>query len=345
MRDILNYTLCELQDFLEKEGFSRFLAKQIFSWIYQKRAEEFDLMSNISKSTRQYLKKNFCFSKLKLLKKVKSDDATTKFLFKLQDNSVIETVLIPEKIRNTLCVSTQVGCKFKCIFCLSGKDGFKRNLTLSEIVNQYLAICDSILPRKITNIVFMGIGEPLDNFTNTIKAIEMLINPEVLNFAKKRISISTCGLIPAIKKLARLNLGVNLAISLHSANNAIRSRLMPINKKYPLSDLMRTIRQFVKLTKYPVTFEYVLVKDINTKKEDAEKLAKLLKSLKAKVNLIPYNGQSLKFGPLSQGVMNDFQCELKQKGIFFTLRKSKGEDIKAACGQLRASFNCSHGRN
>ena len=335
MKDIKNYCLEELKDFLEKKNCPGFCAQQIFSWLYKKRVKDFNSMTNLSKEVRGFLKENFYLSQLTLLKKEKSYDATEKFLFKLKDGLTIETVLIPQGLRNTLCVSTQVGCKFRCTFCASGKEGFKRNLTPSEIIDQYLNVSGLASANKVSNIVFMGIGEPLDNFENTIKSINILTDSAGINLPKRRISISTCGLVPGIEKLAQLNLGIKLSISLHSADDKVRSKLMRVNKQYPLKELIPAVRRFSRAVKYPVTFEYVLIGDINTKKSDAEKLANLMKTIKGKVNLMPYNGISHKFKPPAQQVIESFKEELKKRGVLFTSRKSRGRDISAACGQLK----------
>ena len=338
MDNIFDYTIVELQDSLKSKSFPHFLAKQVFGWVYKKRIGDFDLMTNISKEVRKYLKDNFSFLQLKLAKKDTSCDGTEKFLFELEDSSIIETVFIPEGKRNTLCVSTQVGCKFKCKFCVSGQSGFRRNLSAAEIINQYLAVSDLVAPAKITNIVFMGIGEPLDNLDNTIRAISILTAKAGINFSKKKICISSCGLVPEIKKLAELDLDVKLSISLHSADDDIRSMLMPVNKKYPLRDLMAALKLFYQAKKQAITFEYVLLGNINTKREDALKLVKLLHGIKAKVNLIPYNGANPEFKPPLTEEIDNFRDELKRRGILTTLRKSRGQDIKAACGQLKAAF-------
>jgi len=339
MESIYNYTLEELKDFLKVETYPLYLANQIFDWIYKKRIQDFDSMSNLSKRVKEFLKENFSIHKLGLIKKEKSSDRTEKFLFKLRDNLAIEAVLIPEKARNTLCVSTQVGCKFKCLFCASGEKGFKRNLTSSEIIGQYLAVSDLKVSCKITNIVFMGVGEPLDNFENTVKSINILMNSAGINFAKRRISISTCGLYPEIKKLAKLKLGIKLSVSLQSADNSIRNKLMPINKEYPIEELIPAIREFNKASKDPVTFGYVLIQGINDSRDDAKKLAKLLNRVNGKANLIPYSGASSKFKAPTQEEVDAFSQELRRRGVFFTLRKSRGQDINAACGQLRARYN------
>ncbi|MBU1524482.1 MAG: 23S rRNA (adenine(2503)-C(2))-methyltransferase RlmN [Candidatus Omnitrophica bacterium] len=344
MKDIKNYTLEELRKLLEKGGCLRFSAQQIFNWIYKRRIEDFNLMTDISKQTRQFLKDNFYFSRLKLLKREISKDKTEKFLFGLEDNSCIESVLISQVSRLTLCISTQVGCKFGCKFCLSGKDGFRRNLKVCEITNQYLTVADLIAPRKITNIVFMGIGEPLDNFANTVCAVKIFTHPQGVYFGKRKICLSTCGLVPQIKKLADLNLGVKLSISLHSPDEAARSKIMPINKKYPLSELIKAVKDFNKKEKRHITFEYVLVRGLNTSKVDAQKLSKLLRGVNYKINLISFNytcarkGACFEFKVPTEAEINSFKNELKKKGVFFTLRKSKGADINAACGQLRALF-------
>jgi 23S rRNA (adenine2503-C2)-methyltransferase len=337
MKDIKKYTLEELREFLSKNNFPKFYADQIFNWVYKKRKENFDLMTDLSKKAREFLKENFYFSQLKMIKEEKSSDGVRKFLFELEDKCKIETVLIPEGKRLTLCLSTQVGCKFACKFCLSGKYGFKRDLKISEILNQYLFISDLIFPQKVTNLVFMGIGEPLDNFLNTIKAIKILTHPKGLYFGRRRICISTCGLIPQIKKLKDLNLGVKLSISLHSADEKTRSKIMPINKKYPLKELIKTVKEFSLKQRCPITFEYILIKGLNTGKKEAFKLAKLLKGINCKINLIPLNPCS-SFSFPTQKEINLFKEELKRYGLFFTLRKSRGKDINAGCGQLRAQF-------
>ena len=338
MGSIYNYTQEELKEKFAARSFPAYTAGQVFSWIYDKKAKDFEAMSNLSKEMREFLEGNFDTARLVLLKTELSSDKTQKFLFKLKDQATIESVLIPEKTRNTICISTQVGCKFRCSFCLSGKSGFRRNLEVSEIINQYLSILDLIRPKLITNIVFMGIGEPLDNFTNTVKAINILGDKKGANFSKSRITISTCGLVPQIKQLAELNLGVKLSISLHSADDEVRSKLMPINKKYPLKSLISAVKTFAKVSKYPITFEYTLIEGINSGRRDAQKLVRLLSGANAKVNLIPYNLAFSKFTSPSGDTLNNFTAELKKKGVFFTLRKPRGQDIQAACGQLRAEF-------
>ena len=338
MESIYNFTEKDLKDKFISNGFPSYIGRQVFEWIYKKRVLDFSLMSNLSKQIREFLANNFSITKLKLIKREKSIDKTEKFLFKLEDGLAIESVLIPEKTRSTLCISTQVGCKYKCLFCVSGQDGFTRNLTAFEIIGQYFAVANLKAPFKVTNIVFMGIGEPLDNFDNTIKSIKILMNSSGINFSKRRISISTCGLIPEIKELAKLKLGIKLSVSLHSADNDIRDKLMPINKKYPLEELILATREFSKVSKDLITFECVLIQDINTSVDDARKLAKLLNRVNGKANLIPYNGSSSEIKAPTQEQLDSFTQELKRRSAFFTLRKSRGQDINAACGQLKAKY-------
>ena len=337
MQDIKNYSLEELKNFLEKKGLPKFYATQIFSWIYKKRVENFEAMTDLSKEARRLLKGIFYFSSLKLSERLISRDGTEKFLFNLEDGNNIETVLIPEGKRNTLCLSTQIGCRFRCKLCVSGIDGLKRNLNVSEITNQYLMVGDLIGLKKITNIVFMGIGEPLDNFDNLIKSIKIMLSPLGLYFGKRRLCISTCGLIPQMRKLLKFHLGVKLSISLHTANSDKRSRIMPVNKKYPLNEVVKLVKELSKSDKFPVTFEYVMIKDFNSGQKDALELVKLIKEIRCKLNIIPYNSSKyFSWQPPSKDDINIFQNILKKYNISFTSRKSRGSDISAACGQLRA---------
>jgi len=334
MESIYNLTLDDLENSLISEGFPKYIAKQVFNWLYKKGVSDFLAINNISKDAREFLKRSFYFSGLDLIKKEKSSDGVLKFLFGLPDKNSIETVLIPDEKRNTLCVSTQVGCKFGCSFCASGENGFKRNLETSEIINQYLAFTK---PNVISNIVFMGIGEPLDNFTNTIRAIKILMEPLGINFGKGKVCLSTCGLVSGIDKLSELNLDIKLSVSLHASDDTTRDNLVPINKKYPLKALKSSLEGFARVSKYPVTIEYVLIEGINAKKNDALGLAKFLGGFNSKLNLIPYNGSAKDYKAPSINTLREFKKTLDKKGIFFTLRKSRGQDIKAACGQLRAS--------
>jgi len=333
--DIKNYTLEELKSYFKSKNIASYTAAQIFSWIYSKRVENFNLMTDISKKVKDLLLENFYFSKLKIAKREISLDKTEKFLFELSDNAAIESVLIPEPYRSTLCLSSQVGCKYSCQFCTSGSRGLKRNLTAGEIVNQYLTISD-LTAHKITNMVFMGIGEPLDNFEMTVKAIKIFSEHRGLDFSRRRITVSTCGIIPQIEELSRLKLGVKLSVSLHSANSDMRTKIMPVNRKYPLAELIKTLKSFSKNEKYPVTFEYALFGSLNTSKLEAQKLIQLLKGIDCKINLIPYNAAQGIFKEPGSSEIKDFCNELKKAGLFYTLRKPRGADIHASCGQLYA---------
>ena len=339
MIDVKALTRQDLEGLLLEKGFSKFSSTQIFTWVYRKRIEDFSRMTDLSKRLREYLNKNFYFSRLELKKRKVSSDGTEKFLFKLKDGSLIETVLIPEEERNTLCISTQVGCKYKCKFCVSGLDGFKRNLEVSEIINQFLEVKDLIAPKKITNIVFMGIGEPLDNFENLIKAIKIFMDNKGIYLGKRKICISTVGITSQIKELIELSLGVKLSLSLHSAISEKRTKIIPVNKKYPLPEVLTALGEFVKKEKFPVTFEYILIRGFNSSKEDAQELANLSKKIKCKINLIPYNpSPHFNWQPPLEQEVEDFKKILKKKRVFFTLRRPRGKDIEAGCGQLRARF-------
>ncbi|MCF7877195.1 MAG: 23S rRNA (adenine(2503)-C(2))-methyltransferase RlmN [Candidatus Omnitrophica bacterium] len=333
MECIYNLSLKELQEKLILKGFSRYSAKQIFAWVYKEKTQHFSLMTNIAKGKREELAKMFSFLNFKILKREKSKDGTQKYLFQLADQETIETVMIPEKQRNTLCVSTQVGCSFNCKFCASKIGGLIRNLSPAEIVNQYLQLSSQ---DKITNIVFMGIGEPLDNFKNVVKAIKILTEPAGINFTNKRISISTCGLSDKIKELVELNLGIKLSLSLHAAVDEKRTELMPVNKKHTLADLIDAVKYYSFKQKHPVTFEYILLDNFNTTSEDARKLAKLVKTTGAKLNLIPYNQTEEKLKTPQLEKVEAFKKKLKEEKVIFTLRKQRGFDINAACGQLRS---------
>jgi len=337
MNSIFELSLSELSNILKNKGKKGFVAKQLFDWVYKKKVVDPEKMNNLSKDIRQFLKEELSFFLPEVVKKEISKDKTEKFLFKLEDGALIETVIIPDKERVTICLSTQVGCKFRCKFCDSGKNGFVRNLSVAEIISQYL--CAALADYDITNIVFMGIGEPLDNFANLIKAIEIFSQKEGLALGKRRISISTCGLIPMIRKLTKMKLGVKLSISLHAANDLKRDQLMPVNKKFPLKELKSCLVKFSDSNSYPVSFEYILMPGFNTDPGDARELGRFVKGLKAKVNLISYNSKDREISLQDELELRAFEKELKRNKVIFTTRKSRGQDINAACGQLKASFN------
>lgn len=335
--DIKNFSVEELGKYIISIGEKPYRAKQVISWLYQKNVSSFEQMTDLSFELRKKLEQGFFIGRLNLKERKTSQiDRTQKFLFQLEDGNLIETVLIPGINRLTGCLSTQVGCRFRCRFCASGEGGFIRNLKSAEMVNQLQFLSENIQPQKITNVVFMGMGEPLDNYTNLIKAMRIINHPHALNIGARKITISTCGLPQAIKKLAREKIQVELSVSLHAAIDELRSKLMPVNKLFPLEKLIPACRQYTKDTNRIITFEYVLIKDMNDRQGNVKELIKLLDGLRCKINLITFNpfGET-KFYSTAIEKAVAFQKKLKASGIMTTLRQSKGEDIKAACGQLR----------
>jgi len=334
MQAILDLTLKDLESYLKDNGFPVFAAGQIFSWIYQKGVYDFAQMTDLSKDLRNFLKLNFHILNLTLLKILVSNDRTQKFLFGLYDRQGIESVLIPTSGRLTACISTQAGCRFACRFCASGAQGWQRDLTSAEIIQQVIFLKDKA-GRRINNLVFMGIGEPLDNYHNVLKAVRILNSSYSLNIGIRRMTISTCGLIPGIERLAEEKLQIELSISLHAGDNQTRSHLMPINKRYPLEELISCCRSYFKKTKRQITFEYILLKGINTDLNQARKLIKLLTGLEVKVNLIPASRFKDEFSSPLKLEMLLFKDVLFKAGIPVTIRQPRGTDIQAACGQLR----------
>ena len=339
MQDLKSLTQEELKTFLMRQGQNSFHAQQIFSWIYKKGIHDFEKMSDLSSGLRRQLKENFSLATLELIKTIKSQDGTAKFLFALKDGNFIEGVIIPAEKRITACISTQAGCKFHCRFCASGLLGFKRNLTCAEIIDEILYLKDNSKDRKLTHLVFMGIGEPLDNYAQVIKAIRIINSPYALNIGARRITISTCGITPGIKKLADEHLQVELSLSLHAADDKTRDFLMPINKKYPLKELISAASEYIRKTNRQITFEYILIKGINSHLQDAKELSIILRNLNCKVNLIPCNPiKELKVEPPGKLETLFFRDKLAKSGINVTLRRPRGEDIQAACGQLRLRY-------
>jgi len=336
MEDIKNFTLKELELVLKEWGRPVFHARQISSWLYQKSAQDFEGMSDLPADLRKQLRENFYLSALKLARRQKSRDLTEKFLFALRDGDLIEAVSIPAEGRVTGCISTQVGCKFACRFCASGVAGFKRNLTCAEMLDEVLYLKNSSLTKKLTHLVFMGTGEPLDNYDNVMKAIRIINSKEGLNIGARRITISTCGIVSGIKRMSEEGLQIELSVSLHSPEDKIRSQLMPVNKKYPLKDLISACRQYVAKTNRQITLEYILIQGLNADLESAKKLCALLKNLNCKINLIPANTvKELGIEPPNKLDILYFQDYLSKHGIKSLLRKTRGQDIDAACGQLR----------
>ena len=335
--DLRNLSLAEEEDLAEGLGLQRYRGRQIFNWVYGKASESIDKMSDLSKEARSLLSQKAYISQLEEVKRQHSSDGTEKYLFALEDGHRIESVLIPEDGRLTLCISTQAGCGMGCSFCLTGKGGLVRNLNSSEIINQVLKVQDGLPDgARLTNIVIMGMGEPLINYNNTIKAIEILTHPLGPAIGARRITLSTSGLIPQIKKLGQSGLNINLAISLNASTDEQRNLIMPVNKKYPIVRLLDACREYPLKRNRMLSFEYVLLDGINNSPEDAKRVAKLLKGIRCKINLIPFNefpGSSYK-RPSEASVLQ-FQEILTEHHYSVFIRKSRGADILAACGQLR----------
>ncbi|MBC2856756.1 MAG: 23S rRNA (adenine(2503)-C(2))-methyltransferase RlmN [Cetobacterium sp.] len=338
--NLLNLNEKELQEYIVSLGMKKFYGKQIFTWLHQKIVRDLNEMTNISLKDRETLIENAYIPFLNLLKhQVSKRDKTEKFLFKLDDGNTIETVILKHKERITICMSSQVGCAVKCDFCATGMGGFVRNLTVSEIVNQFYTIERRLLNQgqQINNIVFMGMGEPLLNLDNVLKAIDILSSENGVNVSKRRITISTSGIVPGIERLLEEKIPVELAISLHTAINEKRDQIMPINKKYPLDDLFTILQEYQKQTKRRISFEYILINDFNTSENDAAALADFMHSFDHILNLIPCNPVEGKgFERPSQKKTDKFYNYLKDfRKVNVTIRGEKGTDIDGACGQLR----------
>lgn len=340
MRSIYDLTLHDLQEFLENNGSKAFHGKQIFKWLYEKRVDSFSKMSDISKNLIEILSNNFTIEYPEIVTCQISKDGTRKYLFKLIDGALIESVLMVFDYGFSACVSSQVGCNMGCSFCASGLLKKQRDLETHEIVLQALMIQKDLDldNNRLGNIVVMGTGEPFDNYDNVMKAMSILNNPFGLQIGARHISISTCGVVPMIDRFAKENLQYNLAISLHASNDELRSKLMPINKAYPLNELMESLKNYSKLNNRRLTFEYLLLKNVNDSKKNADELKDLLKGMNAYINLIPYNKVKEKdFETSDEENALRFYDLLKKNGVAVTLRQKKGDDIDAACGQLRAN--------
>ena len=335
MKNIKEYNLDELKDEIEALGEKKYRAEQIFKWIYVDKVKEFDEMTNLSLDLREKLKQNYTMCNFKILKKQESIDGTKKYLFDVLDGNAIETVLMQYHHGKTICVSSQIGCKMGCKFCASTGIKFMRNLTSGEIVEQVLAV-EQDIGDKISNIVFMGIGEPFDNYDNVMKAIKILNNQKGLNIGARHISISTSGIVPMIYKFADEEGQCTLSISLHATNDEKRSKMMPINNRYNIKELMEACKYYINKTNKRISFEYALAKDNNDNLEDAKELVKLLKGMLCHVNLIPINKiENGSFTKSSNENIIKFRDYLNENGIVATIRRELGSDIDAACGQLR----------
>ena len=335
MKNIKDYDLEDLkQEFIEL-GEKAFRAEQIFKWLYVDKVKSFDEMTNLSLELREKLKENYNICNFKRLKKLESSDGTKKYLFDILDGNAIESVLMQYHYGKSICVSSQVGCKMGCKFCASTGIPFIRNLSSGEIVEQILAV-EQDIGEKISNVVFMGIGEPLDNYNNVIKAIRILNNQKVLNIGARHISVSTSGIVPRIYDLAKENIQCTLSVSLHASNDETRSSMMPINNRYNIEELMKACKDYIKITNKRISFEYALARDNNDNLDDAKMLVKLLKGMLCHVNLIPINKiENGKFTKSSNENIIKFRDYLNDHGIVATIRRELGSDIDAACGQLR----------
>jgi 23S rRNA (adenine2503-C2)-methyltransferase len=340
--DIKSLSREELTSRLGELGEPAYRADQVLQWLYEKQADSVEMMSNLSAALRQKLTSSFELNAVHALKTRSASDTTEKFLFQLRDHSLIETVLIPatpgltsSSDRHTVCVSTQVGCAYACKFCASGLDGVKRNLTAAEIVDQVLQV-QKLNGEKVNNIVVMGMGEPLANYDNLLRALKIINAPWGLGIGARKITVSTVGLVPRIRQLADEPMQIRLAVSLHGATDDVREKIMPVNKKHPLKDLLAACDYYVNTKKRMMTFEYILIDSVNDSLEQAHKLGAIARRLRAKVNLIPYNPvEGLPWKRPERDRCKMFQHTLQSHGVTSTLRMEKGTDINAACGQLR----------
>ena len=337
-KNIRELKLEELIDFLKNQNIPSYRAKQVHEWLWKKRAINFNEMTSLSLSLRELLEQNFCLNAVKIHKAERSSDGTIKYSLKLYDNRLVEGVLIPSKKRLTACISSQVGCSLSCTFCATGTLKLERNLNYAEIYDQIFILNEEALlnfGKPLSNIVYMGMGEPLLNYENLLKSIELVSSKNGLSMSPKRITVSTAGIAKMIKKLADDEVRFNLAISLHSSDDKKREEIMPINKSINLEELKESIKYFFEKTGTRITYEYILFKDINDSLDDAHELVKFCKSTPCKVNLIEYNSvDNIPFQKASNNKTEKFINFLNEKNVIVNLRRSKGKDINAACGQL-----------
>ncbi len=333
--DLKQYTLTELEEWIVARGEKPYRARQIMRWMYAAGAPSFESMTDLPQALRERLAAEAYLSRLTVKTVSRSVDGTDKFLFVMEDGNCIETVLIPEKRHHTICVSTQLGCAMGCAFCLSGMKGLLRNLSVAEIVNQVLHIRQECLPAgAVINLVFMGMGEPLANYDNLLKALRLLTDPAGFNLSHRRITVSTAGLLPQLERLSRA-LPVNLAISLNAADDTLRTRLMPVNRSYPLAELIAAAARLPLPARKLITFEYILMKGVNDSEDDARHLAALLRRIPCKINLIPFNEhEGAPFKTPDASAIEQFRDCLTARHFTVMLRQSKGKDVSAACGQL-----------
>ncbi|BDV42331.1 dual-specificity RNA methyltransferase RlmN [Geotalea uraniireducens] len=334
--DVKGLSFEELEELLRGKGKERYRARQLFKWLYQKDAATFAEMTDLAKDLRRELEETAFISQLTPLAVEMSRDGTRKYLFQLDDGNAVESVLIPEEDRNTLCISSQVGCAMACAFCLTGTFNLTRNLTAAEIVNQVCAVKREV---PVRNIVFMGMGEPLGNLDNVIRALKILTHDDGLQFSSRRVTVSTSGLVPEMERLGR-EVTVNLAVSLNATTDAVRNQLMPVNRLYPLADLLAACRRFPLPSRRKITIEYVLIRGLNDTLEDAKRLVKLLSGIPNKINLIPFNEhEGCDYRAPEQASIDQFHSYLLAKHFTVITRSSRGGDISAACGQLKGKLD------
>ncbi|MFI2811601.1 MULTISPECIES: 23S rRNA (adenine(2503)-C(2))-methyltransferase RlmN [Microbulbifer] len=346
--NLLGLSVEKLTAFFESLGEKRFRAVQVLKWIHQSGVDDFSQMTNVSKALREKLAEVAEIRAPEVLGQWDSSDGTRKWLIKVDGGSAIETVYIPDGERGTLCVSSQVGCSLDCSFCATGKQGFNRDLTAAEIIAQVWIACKSFGqleprgPRKVTNVVMMGMGEPLLNFDNVVDAMNLMMEDNAYGISKRRVTLSTSGVVPALDKLADVT-DVSLAISLHAPNDELRNELVPINRKYPIAMLLDSAKRYIERmpdTHRKMTIEYTLMREVNDRPEHAEQLAELLRDVPVKINLIPFNPFELSdYQRVSNNALRRFQQILLDKGFTVTVRTTRGDDIAAACGQLAGTVN------
>ena len=337
MENIYNYTLEKLEDYFTKNNEKKFKATQVFEWIYKKRIKSFDEMSNVKKDTIEKLKKDFYFGNIKIISKKEGIDVV-KFLFNLEDDNKVEAVLMKHDYGNSLCVSTQVGCNMGCSFCESGRLKKVRNLNTGEMVEQILKI-EEELNLRISHVVLMGIGEPFDNYENVISFIKIINSGKGIDIGARHITVSTSGIVPKIEEFIKDGNQVNLAVSLHAPNDEIRNKIMKINRVYNIEQLISVLKKYIEKTNRRVTFEYIMLEDVNDSVECAKELANLLRGMNCYVNLIPYNETShIEYKKSKKENIMKFYDILKKNKINVTIRKEFGGKVDAACGQLRANY-------
>lgn len=337
-KSIYDMTYEQMEDWAVSKGWKKFRIQQIYNWLYKSRVDSFEEMTNLSKETRKALSEEFEFTPLELVRQQIAKDGTRKFLFRTEDGALLESVMMVFDYGNSVCVSSQVGCNMGCAFCASGLTKKSRNLKASEMVAQFMAIQKELdrSNERVSHIVVMGTGEPFDNYENVMNFLKTVNHDRGLAIGSRHITISTCGVVPKIYEFADGHYQYNLAVSLHAPNNRLRDSLMPINKAYPLEELMKAIDYYTKENNRRLTFEYILLNGVNNSVEDAKELARLLRPYNCYVNLIPYNSvDEHGFRPVNREEAMKFYDVLKKEKIAVTIRKEHGSDIDAACGQLR----------